>query len=153
MPFERITVEPDKMGGQPCIRGLQIPVATVVGMVADGMTPQQIVEELPDLEAEDVAEALRYVAQEYVRLMAKKDRERKRAEKLMVSMSLDPQVRESVAQLRAQARASAGAADAPWNVSIPAKAIYDQVTAVLEGKAPEFPLSALVEKFAKKLPP
>lgn len=62
MSFERITVEPDKMGGQPCIRGLRIPVATVVAMVADGMTPGQIVAELPDLEVEDVAEALRYAA-------------------------------------------------------------------------------------------
>jgi uncharacterized protein (DUF433 family) len=63
MSFERITVEPDKMGGQPCIRGLRIPVATVVAMVADGMTPEQIVAELPDLEVEDVAEALRYAAE------------------------------------------------------------------------------------------
>jgi uncharacterized protein (DUF433 family) len=63
MSFERITVEPDKMGGQPCIRGLRIPVATVVAMVADDMTAEQIVEELPDLEVEDVAEALRYAAE------------------------------------------------------------------------------------------
>ena len=63
MSFERITVEPDKMGGQPCIRGLRIPVATVVAMVADEMTPEQIVAELPDLEVEDVAESLRYAAE------------------------------------------------------------------------------------------
>jgi uncharacterized protein (DUF433 family) len=63
MTFERITVEPDKMGGQPCIRGLRIPVATVVVMVADGMSPEQIVDELPDLEVADVAEALRYAAE------------------------------------------------------------------------------------------
>jgi uncharacterized protein (DUF433 family) len=61
--FERITVEPDKMAGQPCIRGLRIPVATVVTMVADGMTAADIVTELPDLELEDVAEALRYAAE------------------------------------------------------------------------------------------
>jgi uncharacterized protein (DUF433 family) len=61
--FDRITVEPDKMNGQPCIRGLRIPVATVVAMVADGMTAQVIVGELPDLEEEDVAEALRYAAE------------------------------------------------------------------------------------------
>jgi uncharacterized protein (DUF433 family) len=60
--FARITVEPDKMAGQPCIRGLRIPVATVVSMVADGMTPAEIVADLPDLEVEDVAEALRYAA-------------------------------------------------------------------------------------------
>ncbi len=63
MIFERITVEPDKMAGQPCIRGFRIPVATVVAMVADGMAPAEIVAELPDLEVEDVAEALRYAAE------------------------------------------------------------------------------------------
>jgi uncharacterized protein (DUF433 family) len=61
--FERITVEPGKMAGQPCIRGLRIPVSTVVAMVADGMTPQEIVAELPDLEVEDIPEALRYAAE------------------------------------------------------------------------------------------
>jgi uncharacterized protein (DUF433 family) len=63
MRFERITLEAGKMGGQPCIRGLRIPVATVVTMVADAMSTDQIVAELPDLEAEDVAEALRYAAE------------------------------------------------------------------------------------------
>lgn len=63
MSFDRITVEQDKMGGQPCIRGLRIPVATVVAMLADGMTPEQIVAEHPDLELDDVAEALRYAAE------------------------------------------------------------------------------------------
>lgn len=63
MTFERITVEPGKMAGQPCIRGLRIPVATVVAMVADGLSPTEIVTELPDLEVEDVAEALRYAAE------------------------------------------------------------------------------------------
>ena len=63
MTFERITVEAGKMDGQPCIRGLRIPVATVVAMVADGMTTDEIVAELPDLEAEDVAEALHYAAE------------------------------------------------------------------------------------------
>lgn len=47
----------------PAIRGLRIPVATVVAMVADGMTTEEIVTELPDLEPEDVAEALRYAAE------------------------------------------------------------------------------------------
>lgn len=63
MTFDRITVEPGKMNGQPCIRGLRIPVATVVAMVADGMTADEIVADLPDLESEDVAEALRYAAE------------------------------------------------------------------------------------------
>jgi uncharacterized protein (DUF433 family) len=62
MAFERITVELDKMGGQPCIRGLRIPVATVVAMVADGMSTEEIVRDLPDLEPEDVAEALHFAA-------------------------------------------------------------------------------------------
>jgi uncharacterized protein (DUF433 family) len=61
--FARITVEPDKMGGQPCIRGLRVPVATVVAMVADGMTTAEILDDMTDLEAEDVAEALRYAAE------------------------------------------------------------------------------------------
>lgn len=63
MTFERITVDPDVMGGAPCIRGLRIPVATVVAMVADGMTTAEITTDLPDLESEDVAEALRYAAE------------------------------------------------------------------------------------------
>jgi len=61
--FERITVSPGQMGGMPCIRGLRIPVATVVAMVADGMSPVDIVAELPDLEEADVAEALHYAAE------------------------------------------------------------------------------------------
>ena len=61
--FDRITIDPNQMGGVPCIRGLRIPVATVVGMVADGMTTAKILQELPDLEPEDVEEALRYDAE------------------------------------------------------------------------------------------
>lgn len=49
----RITVDPKQMGGVPCIRRLQIPVATVVGMAADGMTEAEILQALPDLEADD----------------------------------------------------------------------------------------------------
>ena len=63
MTFDRITDEPGKMNGQPCIRGLRIPVATVVAMLADGMTADEIVADLPELENEDVAEALRYAAE------------------------------------------------------------------------------------------
>ncbi len=62
MAFERITVNPNQMGGVPCIRGLRIPVATVVGMLADGMTADEILQALPDLEPEDIPEALRYAA-------------------------------------------------------------------------------------------
>ena len=61
--FTRITVDPRQMGGVPCIRGLRMPVATVVGMVADGMSIDDILHEHPTLEAEDVREALRYAAE------------------------------------------------------------------------------------------
>jgi uncharacterized protein (DUF433 family) len=63
MTFRRITVNPAQMGGLPCIRGLRIPVATVVGMVADGMTAEEILQAFPDLERDDIAEALRYAAE------------------------------------------------------------------------------------------
>jgi uncharacterized protein (DUF433 family) len=62
MKFTRITVNPEQMGGVPCIRGLRVPVATVVAMVADGMTETEILSAYPDLEREDLAEALRYAA-------------------------------------------------------------------------------------------
>ncbi len=62
MAYTRITVNPDQMGGVPCLRGLRIPVATVVAMVADGMTTQEILTELPDLQADDITEALRFAA-------------------------------------------------------------------------------------------
>ena len=61
--FPRITVNPAQMGGVPCIRGLRIPAATVVGMVAEGMAEQKILEAYPDLELEDIREALRYAAE------------------------------------------------------------------------------------------
>ena len=63
MKFMRITVEPNKMGGVPCIRGLRVPVATVVGMVANGMTAKEILEEYPDLEPEDIRESLFFAAE------------------------------------------------------------------------------------------
>ncbi len=62
MKFARITVNPAQMGGVPCIRGLRIPVATVIGMVADGMTDTEILTAYPDLERADIAESLRYAA-------------------------------------------------------------------------------------------
>lgn len=61
--FMRITVSPDQMGGMPCIRGLRIPVATVVGMVSEGMTEAEILKAYPDLESADIREALRYAAE------------------------------------------------------------------------------------------
>jgi uncharacterized protein (DUF433 family) len=63
MRFTRITVNPGQMAGVPCIRGLRIPVATVVGMVADEMTTAEILAAYPDLQAEDIREALKYAAE------------------------------------------------------------------------------------------
>lgn len=60
--FPRITIDPEQMDGLPCIRGLRIPVATVVDMVASGMTEDEILRDFPDLEREDIREALRYAA-------------------------------------------------------------------------------------------
>jgi uncharacterized protein (DUF433 family) len=60
--FPRITVNPKQMAGLPCIRGLRIPVATAIGMVAEGMSHERILEAYPDLEEEDIREALRYAA-------------------------------------------------------------------------------------------
>ena len=62
MKFARITVDPRQMDGVPCIRRLRIPVVTVVGMVADGMTGAEILAAYPDLQSEDINEALRYAA-------------------------------------------------------------------------------------------
>lgn len=62
MEFQRITVDPRQMGGVPCLRRLRIPVATVVGMVADGMSEDAILQAYPDLERKDIREALRYAA-------------------------------------------------------------------------------------------
>ena len=63
MKFSRITVEQDKMNGVPCIRGLRIPVATVVGMFASGMSMEEILTDYPDLDKEDILEALAYAAE------------------------------------------------------------------------------------------
>ena len=63
MTYQRITTDPAQMGGQPCIRGLRIPVASVVAMVAEGMAVSEIIDALPDLEHEDVSEALHDAAE------------------------------------------------------------------------------------------
>ena len=60
--FTRITVDPSQMGGVPCLRALRIPVATVVSMVSEGMSEAEIIKAYPDLEHEDIREALRYAA-------------------------------------------------------------------------------------------
>ncbi|NOY90987.1 MAG: DUF433 domain-containing protein [Deltaproteobacteria bacterium] len=62
MPFPRITIRPDQLEGQPCIRGLRIPVSLVVGLVAQ-MTTSEILDAYPDLEQDDIREALLYAAE------------------------------------------------------------------------------------------
>ena len=59
---ERITVDPEQCGGRPCIRGLRIRVSDVLDLLANGLTPQEVLEELPDLEAEDIRECLRFAS-------------------------------------------------------------------------------------------
>lgn len=63
MGFTRITTSPRQMGGVPCLRGLRIPVATIVALVAEGQAPRDILALYPDLEAEDIREALLYAAE------------------------------------------------------------------------------------------
>lgn len=59
---ERITVDPEQCGGRPCIRGLRIRVSDVLDLLASGLTPQQVLDELPDLELEDVRACLRFAS-------------------------------------------------------------------------------------------
>lgn len=63
MKYTRITVNPRQMNGVPCIRGLRIPVASVVEMIADGMTEDEILKAFPDLEPDDIKEALQFAAE------------------------------------------------------------------------------------------
>jgi len=63
MAYTRITTDPGQMGGVPCLRGLRIPVATVVSLVAEGQTTDDILALYPDLEADDVREALLFAAE------------------------------------------------------------------------------------------
>ena len=60
--FDRITFEPNVMGGRACIRGLRVTVSLILNLVADGMSPEEIVEAYPYLETEDVRQALQYAA-------------------------------------------------------------------------------------------
>ena len=62
MKFTRITHDPKMMGGKPCIRGLRVTVGTVVGLVASGHSPAEILKLYPYLTEEDVREALAYAA-------------------------------------------------------------------------------------------
>lgn len=61
--FSRITVAQDQMGGVACIRSLRIPVATIVGLLGEGSSVKEILEDYPDLEAEDIHQALQFAAE------------------------------------------------------------------------------------------
>jgi len=60
--FERITIDPEQMNGVPCIRGIRIPVATVIAMLADGMSEAEVLAAYPSLEVGDIKEALKFAA-------------------------------------------------------------------------------------------
>ncbi len=60
--FERITSNPEVMGGKPCIRGLRFPVSRLLGLLAAGLDEQSILDEFPFLETEDIRAALSYAA-------------------------------------------------------------------------------------------
>ncbi len=60
--FDRITFDPQIMGGRACIRGMRITVSLIVNLVANGMTTDEILKEYPDLEPEDIRQALQYAA-------------------------------------------------------------------------------------------
>jgi uncharacterized protein (DUF433 family) len=59
---ERITVDPEQCGGRPCIRGMRIRVIDVLDLLASGLTPEQVMEELPDLEPADITACLRFAS-------------------------------------------------------------------------------------------
>ena len=61
--FDRITVKPQQCGGRPCVRGMRIRVSDVLELLAEGMTPEQILDEPPDLELEDIHACLRFASQ------------------------------------------------------------------------------------------
>ena len=60
--YDRITHDPDILGGKACIRGMRISVSLIVNLIANGMNVEEIVKEYPDLEPEDIRQALRYAA-------------------------------------------------------------------------------------------
>jgi uncharacterized protein (DUF433 family) len=70
--LERITIEPGKRGGRPCIRGIRITVSDVLELLASGLTPEQVLKQMPDLEPEDIRAALEYAARylDHPRLVA-----------------------------------------------------------------------------------
>ncbi|MCL4505758.1 MAG: DUF433 domain-containing protein [Chloroflexi bacterium] len=63
MSFTRITVDSNTMGGMPCIRGLRLPVATIVALIAEGLSEDEILADYPYIEREDIRESLRFAAE------------------------------------------------------------------------------------------
>lgn len=59
---DRITVSPEQCGGRPCVRGLRIRVTDVLDLLASGLSPDRVLEELPDLEVEDISACLRFAS-------------------------------------------------------------------------------------------
>jgi len=62
---QRITIDPEQCGGRPCIRGMRIRVSDVLDLLANGLTPEQVLEELPDLEADDIRSCLLYAIRRF----------------------------------------------------------------------------------------
>jgi len=60
--FDRITFDPNILGGRACIRGMRIPVSLIVNLVSNGMTAEEILKEYPDLEPDDIRQSLQYAA-------------------------------------------------------------------------------------------
>jgi uncharacterized protein (DUF433 family) len=60
--FDRITFDPNIMGGRACIRGMRIPVSVIMGQIAHGATIEEILSDYPDLEPEDIRQAMEYAA-------------------------------------------------------------------------------------------
>lgn len=60
--FDRITFDPNVMGGRACIRGMRVTVSLVLNLVANEMSPEEIIESYPDIEPEDIRQALQYAA-------------------------------------------------------------------------------------------
>ena len=57
---ERITIDPDKCGGRACLRGMRIRVIDILDLLSSGLTPEEILKELPDLERDDIIAAIKY---------------------------------------------------------------------------------------------
>lgn len=62
---QRITIDPEQCGGRPCVHGMRIRVSDVLDLLGNGLTPEQVLEELPDLEAEDIRACLLYASRRF----------------------------------------------------------------------------------------